>query len=93
MAANEITDDIDALDPPDEASALHDDYVEALRGITEFANDYKDRVEGADSQQALAEVLLGDNEDDSINENIDATCIALQELADENQIEVDLECV
>jgi hypothetical protein len=92
-AAEDVTDDINGLDPPDEAKALHDEYVEALRGIPEFANGYKERVSDAGSQQELAAVLLGDTEDDAINESIDEACTALQELADDNEIEVDLECV
>jgi hypothetical protein len=92
-AADDITSDISALDPPDEARDAHEEYVEALGGIEEFANNYRDRLAGADSPAELAEVLLGNDEDAAITERIDNSCVALQEIADDNAIDVDLECV
>jgi hypothetical protein len=83
--------DISALEPPDAVSEEHDRYVDGLNEIRDASNNYLDRLGDADEDE-FDEILSGDDPFEAIDERITEACSDLQAIADENNIEIDLEC-
>jgi hypothetical protein len=83
--------DISALDAPDEVSDEHDRYVDGLNEIMDASNDYLDRRGDADEDE-FDEILSGDDPFEAIDAEITDACADLQAIADDNGIEIDLEC-
>ena len=86
-----LLDNVDELSPPDEAQEAQADAVEAgeaflaeLEVVTEEAQD----AESVDEFIATA----GDDELQRLSEEFNATCPPLQQVADENDVRVDLGC-
>ena len=90
-AAQDFVDELKDLDPPDEAADAHDEAVDAFDACLEETGRIVDDIGDADSFEELGAVF----EDQSVTDACDrttATCEALQGIADENDIEVDLDC-
>ena len=86
-------DDVKSLDPPAEAEAPHQDYVDALAEGVEFLADFNDRMDGVDSRSEVDDLWDEAGGDfDEISRRITDACSALQDLADEHGIDVNLEC-
>jgi hypothetical protein len=88
-----LVDDLEGLDPPAEVEGPHDDLVQAESDRVELIRDLADRLEDVESRSELEDVF-DESEDDSdeVEGRLDAACLALQDLADEKDIDVDLEC-
>ncbi|MDZ4278246.1 MAG: hypothetical protein U1B78_03810 [Dehalococcoidia bacterium] len=87
----ELRDDLEGLDPPDEVADEHDAYVEAVNGALDALQGIADEAEDADSRDDI-EALFDEDEFTEAGENVDDTCLDLQEIADDEDIDVDLNC-
>lgn len=79
------------LDPPDDARALHDDATEAYRS---FAGEIDSVIADVNRAQTLDGLVsaLGAPAAIEAAANATAACLALQDLADEEDVSVDLRC-
>ena len=89
-ALNELSD----LDPPAEARPAHDEFVEALSEAQALWQDIGEQVADVESASELPAVLeqLDEQPYDTAGERFDNACVQLQGIANENDIEVYLEC-
>jgi hypothetical protein len=90
-AAQEFLDRMRDLDAPDEAAEAHDSALAAYDGCLEQTGKVVDQIGEAQSFDDL--LALFQNED--VNQACDRTttaCENLQAIADENDVEVDLNC-
>lgn len=85
-----VRDDVDGLNPPDEAEAEHDDFVEATDSLAEAFEEVVEDAEDADSGSEIEDLL--DEADDltEAGEDVERACADLQEIADDEDIDVDL---
>ncbi len=83
--------DISALNPPEEAQEAHDAAVEAGENFSEAVNGVLDELGDVESIEDLEGVVSTDALDEASGA-FTAACEDLQTLADENNIEVDLDC-
>jgi len=79
------------LDPPSEATAAHEETIAAFQVVSGIVSDAIDVVEGGGTAQEAA-VLLSSPEATEADTALDATCNALQSIADSHGIAVDLRC-
>ena len=84
-------DGMNALAPPDEAADAHDDAVEAGEAFLEALEDVNDDVQETDSVDAFVEAA-GSDELQELSSAFNATCPPLQEIATENDVDVNLNC-
>jgi hypothetical protein len=100
VLADGVHDDLDDIEPPSEASDSHRELI-ALFGATSSAlSDIRadvDEIDPGDSQDAILEQIteLSDsigNEFGTLGTQGELICFELQGLADDNDIETDLEC-
>ena len=84
-------DDAKDLDPPAEVEDLHNDSVRAGDDFLEAIRDVAGQIDDVQSQVEL-DALAEDEATDAASERFDQACVALQDLADENDIDVDLAC-
>ena len=85
----DFVDDLDGLDPPAEAADAHDTAVDAGKAAIAALQDVVDRFDDVESAADLAG-LFEDAFADS--ESFSEGCFALQEIADDIGISVDLQC-
>jgi hypothetical protein len=79
------------LEPPAEAEDAHDALVQAIGGARTAIESAVDDIPGALSLEEL-ETFFGSSELETATGAIDEACKELQLIADDNQIDVDLEC-
>jgi hypothetical protein len=82
---------LEGIDPPPAAEAAHEETIAGFQAISELIDEAIAAVEGG----ATADELFAFFETDEAvqaSEALDATCNALQALADDNSIAVDLSC-
>ena len=79
------------IDPPPEAAAAHEETIAAFQVVSGIISDAIDVVEGGGTAQEAA-ALLSSPDATEADTALDATCNALQSLADSNGIAVDLSC-
>ena len=85
----DVTGNVEALDPPAEVEDAHSDLLTALRGFQQSAPGAIDKVDTAQSESEFE--ALGE-EFHSGGEGLEPACLALQAIADQNNIAVDLQC-
>lgn len=82
------------LSPPSEAKAQHKEFLAAGQAIVDLFGGIIERARNAKSAediQALGDDL-GNPPYSDASDRADAACLALQEVADQNNIDVDLDC-
>jgi hypothetical protein len=80
-------DGVQDLNPPEEVEEAHDEIVEAFEGLLDEIDGLRDAIDDADSFEDL------DTPDfDQADERLTEACTELQELAADNDIDVDLNC-
>lgn len=89
-SAREFVDDIDALEPPDEAQEAHAEAVAAGNELVDALDTFNDAVQDADSTEALAEIEFGaiGNASDRFTQ----ACLDMEALAADLDAELDLNC-
>jgi hypothetical protein len=88
----DVSDDLDALDPPDEAADEHDRFVASYEDLLDAIDEYEQSLEDAESLEDLSAAANATGVGDEASADLDDACNDLQQLADDNSIDVDLEC-
>ncbi len=95
-----VRDELEDIDAPEEIAGLHDEFVaifgSAAETLDEIVADIRE-IDPSDAEDALFEQIteFGDDlteEFGALGTQSDAICFQLQDIADENNIDVDLEC-
>ncbi len=90
---DDFIDDLRGLNPPAEAEGPHNDLGNAELDVLELIKQLIDQLEDTESRSEAEAIEEQFQEDvDEISERVDGALCALQDLADENGIDVDLEC-
>ncbi len=87
----EFIGDLGDVDPPSEAAAVHEDSVDAGADMLMAFQEIVDQVTQAETLEELAEGFE-DIELEESSDRFDQTCVELQGIADDNGIDVDLDC-
>ena len=82
---------LDAIDPPSEVAAAHQESVDAGNEAVEAIQQFVDRLKAAESASELEDVF-GDPGFDEAGDRFDQSCVDLQTIADDKGIDVDLQC-
>jgi hypothetical protein len=80
------------IDPPAEAEQAHAEFSEALAAMNRLNEDLVDDLAGVVATSQLDIAQLEGPEFRAGDERLGAACRALQAIADDNNIDVDLEC-
>ncbi len=88
----DVIDEFDGLDPPDEAAAEHERLVEAIGDLPSVTYVYANRIRDAESEAAFEAAFADTAEGEAVGQRITAACNALQAIAADNDVEVDLKC-
>lgn len=87
---NDFREDMDGIEPPEEAEELHQNVLDTLEAAAEQLSDLLDQFREADSvEEGFA--LFEEANLDAV-ESADAACRELEQLATDNNIEVDFNC-
>lgn len=95
VAANRArADDYDRLNPPSQAEEQHNELVGSISDVADLLADLSARTEEVDSQSDLKEMLAEFEKREFVEaaERPGRVCVALQTVADENNVKVDLAC-
>ena len=82
---------LEGIDPPDEAAAAHEETIAGFQAISQLIDEAIAAVEGDGTADELF-AFFDSEEATQASDALDATCEALQTLADDNAISVDLSC-
>ena len=88
----EFVADIDALEPPDAVADAHREAVEAFEDSRVAISDFGARLNQVESEAEI-DGLFETFATEPAFDRFEEACLALQEIADENTIAVDLDCV
>ena len=91
-ATEDVITEFDALAPPDEAADEHRRFIDTLRDLTAVTYTYASRIRDATSEQEFQDAFLDTDEGEAAGQRVTEACNALQALADERAVEVDLDC-
>jgi hypothetical protein len=90
----DVVADLESIDPPSDVEDAHEEFVAAEtagRDMFEELNEQAQRAESAsDMEEWMAE--FGGPEVTAVSNRSDQACLALQVIADDNGVDVDLEC-
>ena len=89
-AVDGLVDDLEAIDPPGEVQSQHQDFITAGKAIRDAAADVIGRFDEFTSVDEVAQLFTTDLAD--IGQQGTDACNALQSVADDNDINVDLSC-
>ena len=84
-------DETNDLDPPAEAEAAHEELVNAGADLAQFIGEFGEQLADTESASELEE-LFGEESFADAGERFEEACFDLEEIARENDIEVDLDC-
>lgn len=91
--AKDARDGLNGLNPPSEVADLHSDFISVWEEGIDALEALESDIEGLDSPEDLLDLLPQIEEDfGSLDGNTEQVCLDLQAVADENDIDVDLEC-
>lgn len=88
---SDFIEDLDALEAPSEAAAAHQDAIDAGQAFLDLLTGVVDEAEEAETEAELLEVF-GSDELAVASTAFSDTCVALQTIADDNEIDADLGC-
>jgi hypothetical protein len=87
----DFVDGMEDLDPPAAVEDAHNESVEGSAELLAVVRSVLDRLDDVDSTASL-EDLFEEEGFYAARERLDTACVALQDIADENEIDVDLDC-
>ena len=90
-AANDMKD----LDPPSEVGDAHDEFVAALSGMVSVWGDLSDRLGDVETTTEMQTLLMDTQAEEpwqTATQRFTEACRALQGIADEKGIDIDLDC-
>ena len=88
----DAVDALEVINAPPEVAEEHDKFTEVAMELGEHFSDISDGLEDVETISEVNELL----DDPGLNEasdRLDEACLTLQDIADSNNIEVNLECV
>ena len=86
-------DQLDDINPPLEVVELHNDFLDAGRNTAKAIEDFADQLADVESVQELQEALEPlDAQLAPVERRFDSACLALEGIAADNGIAVDLDC-
>ena len=86
-------DQLDDIDPPAEVEDPHNEFLDAGEGMADAIEDFADQLADVESAQELQEALEPlDAQLAPVERRLDAACLALEGIAADNGIAVDLDC-
>jgi len=83
---------LEGLDPPDEVKAEHEAYLSATRELSESFRAMLDDIQAADPADVGTVIQAAGVEIDEKSTAVDAACMDLQAVADDNDVGTDLKC-
>jgi hypothetical protein len=84
---------LDGLNPPDEVKQSHKGFRDGVAAQQRVFQEAADEIADIESVSELGQVLQARGADlEATSTQINASCLALQKTADDNDIDVDLEC-
>lgn len=90
---NDAISSLEALNVPDSAAESHQDFVEGVRDSVVAGNSLRHDLTGITTEEQLESRLVEFNSDIAAGaDKADAACLALQEIADGENLGVDLDC-
>ncbi len=93
IIAEGVLDEFKALDAPDEVESAHSEFVESGEDVLAALRDFSGRLEGMVSDAELEELLgLFQDASAAAADRLDHACFDLRDIADQNEIRVDLDC-
>ena len=86
--------DIERIDPPSEVEDAHNELVAAQREGRDLLEELNERAQRAESVSDVEDwsAEFEGPVSTAISDRTEQACLALQEIADDNDIDVDLEC-
>lgn len=87
----DFVDELEGLNPPEEAQEAHDAVVEAGRAASDEYNALVDSISDFESVDDIFTSAAGESVTEALDGFTEA-CKPLQQLADDNDIDVDLNC-
>ena len=85
--------DVDGIDPPDEVADAHSDLVATTNELVAVLDDMADSIPDTITLADLEQGTFFDNEElNAADEQFLAACSALEQIASDNNITVDLNC-
>jgi hypothetical protein len=93
-ASREVFDDVDSLDPPSEVEDAHNEFLREGRATTRLLETLADRAAEVESLFGLEDVHaeLEGPDFEAAGVRLEDACRALEGIAADNGIEVDLDC-
>jgi hypothetical protein len=88
-AAGDFAEELDGLEPPSDVEDAHNTAVEQFNTCLDETEDVSGQIDEAESFEDISAILT---ESTSSCEDTTASCEALQQVADENDIDVSLTC-
>jgi hypothetical protein len=87
----DFIEDLEAQEGPSEAADAHQDAIDAGRTFLDVLSGVVDEAEQAETVDEFVSALASD-EVETASDAFTRTCLALQAMADDNEIDVDLGC-
>lgn len=87
----DLLEGMEELEPPAEVADAHQEAVDALRAFIDLSEDIRDQAAEAESFAEVTE-LLGSEESVAADQRLVETCQALEQVASDNGITIDLDC-
>ena len=87
-----FADGLTDLNPPAAVEELHTEFVDVSAELLASLEEVFNEFDGLDSVTDLFDGLFEESGANQAGERFDEACAALQDFADENEIDVDLEC-
>jgi hypothetical protein len=91
-AFGQAIDDLDALNPPEEADERHEEFVSAGRDVLEESENLSDQLADVETVDEANELFENSAEIEEASSNFEAACGELQTLADDEGVDADLGC-
>jgi uncharacterized phage infection (PIP) family protein YhgE len=88
---SDFLEDLQALPPANEAAALQQDAIDSGQAFLDLLSDAVDEAEQVETEAEFVAALASD-EVENASDEFTRTCLALQALAGDNDIDVDLGC-
>jgi hypothetical protein len=90
---SDAADDLEALNAPEEVKEQHEVFVGAVRDASGQSEAFLEGLRGVDTEAELEQLVTEfDEETTRTQQEADAACLELQQIADDNGISVDLNC-
>ena len=92
----DFVDSLEQIDPPAQVEDAHNEAAAAGTEFAQILEEAAPQLEGVESaselEETLGDLFAEDSEFAAADERFTNSCVALQQIADDNDIDADLEC-